>query len=173
MTTLSQKQKWLVTGLLFLSIIFFIAGLSLPLLSTKKQIFGITLQFEKIWLFTSIKFFLQQKEYFLSFIILFFTFLFPIVKYFDLFNKIFKFFTPNKKVSHILSITDKWSMLDVFLVALLLLNYKMDSEIIVMKLRIGTSLLAVSIISRMFVNIIISRIDENKQHLANNRKSKN
>jgi len=93
----SNKLKIIVSTILLLSIALFVAGLSFPLISTKKQILGITLQFEKIWLFTSIKFFYQEKEYFLTFIILFFTFLFPIVKYFNLRDKVFQFFYPKQK----------------------------------------------------------------------------
>ncbi len=157
MRELSKSTKLFISIFLLFSIILFISGLSFPILSNKKQIFGITLEFEKIWLFTSIRYFFEEKEYFLSFVILFFTFIFPIVKYFDLINKIFGIIRIGKKTSYILSITDKWSMLDVFLVALLILNYKMDSNLIVMKIQVGTTLLAASIILRMVVSIIISK----------------
>jgi len=56
-------------------------------------------------------------------------------------------------------------MLDVFLVALLLLNYKMDTNIIVMKIRIGTSFLALSIIFRMLSSIFISKIQNHTNYV--------
>jgi len=81
------SNKVVANILLGTSIIFFVAGLSFPILSTKQQILGIALSFEKIWLFTSIKFFLKENEYFLALVILFFTFIFPVIKYIDFINR--------------------------------------------------------------------------------------
>ncbi|MFC2119359.1 paraquat-inducible protein A, partial [Bacteroidota bacterium] len=76
-------------------------------------------------------------------------------------NRVFNFVKFSKKTILILHSIDKWSMLDVFLVALLLLNFKMDSNIIVMKLKIGTTFIAVSVILRMlsshFINLHLNK----------------
>jgi hypothetical protein len=48
-------------------------------------------------------------------------------------------------------------MLDVFLVALLLLNFKMDSNIIVMKIKVGVNFLAISILIRMYVSFQLNK----------------
>jgi uncharacterized paraquat-inducible protein A len=48
-----------------------------------------------------------------------------------------------------LEIINKWAMLDVFVVAVLILNMKFDSIIIVSKLQAGTTLFAISIILLM------------------------
>ena len=138
------------------SIFLFILGLSFPILSTKTEILGITLKYENIWLFTSIKYFFNNEEYLLGAVILFFTFIFPIIKYLDLINRVTGLIEINERMEHILSLTDKWSMLDVFIVALLILNFKMNSEIIYMKIKIGTSFLAASIIVRMMISSYIS-----------------
>jgi len=57
-------------------------------------------------------------------------------------------------------------MLDVFLVALLLLNFKMDSNIIVMKLKIGTNFIALAVILRMLSSYLIDKhiINLREQH---------
>jgi uncharacterized paraquat-inducible protein A len=63
-----------------------------------------------------------------------------------------------QKKTSFLSKLDKWSMIDVFLVALLLLNFKMDSNVIVMKLKTGTQFIAISVILRMITaSIIVSK----------------
>lgn len=154
---LNQNSKILSTLLLLLSISFFVLGLAYPIITTKQQILGITLNYEKVWLFTSIKFFFRENEYFLGIIILVFTFIFPVIKYLDIINRTYNIVYVNSKISSILAITDKWSMLDVFIVALILLNFKMDSNIIVMKIRIGTTFLALSILMRLILSIINSK----------------
>ena len=145
-------KKILIYVVLFTSIILFILGLYYPILSTKTEILGFTLKHENIWLFTSIKYFFNNEEYLLGAVILFFTFLFPIIKYLDLINRVTGFIEINEKTEHILSLTDKWSMLDVFIVALLILNYKMNSSIIFMSIQTGTTFLAASIILRMSIS---------------------
>jgi uncharacterized paraquat-inducible protein A len=142
---------------LICSIVFFVLGLSCPILSTKQQVLGIVLEYEEIKLFDSVRLFYKEKDYFLASVIFVFTFIFPVIKYIDLIVKSLSINLIHKKLSVILQQLDKWSMLDVFLVALLLLNFKMDSNIIVMKLKTGTTFIALSVILRMisiyFINL--------------------
>ncbi len=144
-----MKDKLFIIFLLLSSISFFVLGLIYPILSTKKQVLGIVLNYQEVKLFDSVKMFYESNDYLLATIIFLFTIILPIIKFFELINRLLSFLTFSKKTSRILHLLDKWSMLDVFLVALLLLNFKMDSNIIVMKLKLGTTLIAVSIILRM------------------------
>jgi len=116
---------------------------------------GIVLESKNIRLYDSVLMFYNENEYLLAFIIFFFTIILPIVKYLDLFNKIFTIFDTSKNTSKILALLDKWSMLDVFLVALLLLNFKMDSQIVVMKMKVGVAFLAFSVITRIIFSSFI------------------
>ncbi|MCD4735080.1 MAG: paraquat-inducible protein A [Bacteroidales bacterium] len=131
------------------SIGFFVLGLIFPIISTKKHIFGITLSSGDIRLLDSVRIFYAESEYLLAFVILFFTVIFPCFKYVELLNRKVRIFRPGKRISGFLQKLDKWSMLDVFIVALLILNFKMDSRIIVMKIKIGTNFLVISIVLRM------------------------
>jgi uncharacterized paraquat-inducible protein A len=56
-----------------------------------------------------------------------------------------------------LDIINKWSMLDVFVVALVILNMKFDSLIIVSKLESGTTLFAISVILMMVSSFIVRK----------------
>ena len=152
------KNKLLIFSILIASITFFVLGLSYPILSTKKQVLGIVLNYQEVKLFDSVKMFYESNDYLLGTIIFLFTIALPIIKFFELINRLFTFINLSKKTTYILHLLDKWSMLDVFLVALLLLNFKMDSNIIVMKLKIGTSFIAVSIILRMFSVMLMNYI---------------
>lgn len=64
------------------------------------------------------------------------------------------------KTSKMLQNLDKWNMLDVFLVALLLLNFKMQSKIMVMDLKIGTTFIALAVIFRMLTISLIANKPE-------------
>ena len=146
-----MKFKKIVCSItLLLSIVFFILGVYFPLLSTKQQVLGIVLDYQEINLFDSIAIFFNDKEYLLAAVILIFTFIIPVIKYIDLITH-FLFNRANRAMANI----DKWNMLDVFLVALLLLNFKINSSIVVMKLQIGTTFIAMAVLLRMLIIYLI------------------
>ncbi|MDR1222570.1 MAG: paraquat-inducible protein A [Tannerella sp.] len=138
----SRKIISIIT--LALSILFFAMGVYFPLLSTKQQVLGVVLKYREVNLFDSIILFFGDREYLLAGIILIFTFLFPVLKYIELIIR-----TVLNKTNNVLQHLDKWNMLDVFLVALLLLNFKMNSSIIVMQLMAGTTFIALAVIFRI------------------------
>ena len=135
---------------LTLSITFFALGMYFPLLSTHTQIIW-RFRYEEITVFKSVQLFYESKEYFLATVILLFTFFVPVVEFSALTVRIF-----HNKTNHFLQHLDKWNMLDVFLVALLLLNFKMQSNIIVMRLKTGTTFVALSVIFRILAVIFIA-----------------
>ena len=149
---IQKIRKTLGVTTLALSIVFFVLGVYFPLLSTKTRVLGINWSFETITLFDSISMFFKNKEYFLAGVILVFTFILPVLKYIELIIRASK-----NKTSKILQNLDKWNMLDVFLVALLILNFQMSSNIIVMELRIGTSFIALSVIFRILAMGLIRK----------------
>lgn len=159
--------RYIATVVLLGSVVLFVLGLIFPLLATKKELFGILLDYQNIRLLDSVRIFFSEGEAFLGMIILVFTVVFPILKYFDLTLRSIRPSAISPKLSSALRFLDKWSMLDVFLVALLLLNAKMDSTIIVMDLKIGTTFLALSIILRMIASEMIVRGNENLTPLPN------
>lgn len=149
------KSKYIVAFFLLVSVAFFIMGLTYPIMSTKKQVLGLVLNYQEIRLFDSVSLFYNGKEYLLGTIIFLFTIILPIFKYLEIINRIFVFFRIPERIDRVLHLLDKWSMLDVFLIALLLLNFKMNSTIIVMQIKVGTLFLAVSIIARMLCTTLI------------------
>ena len=136
---------------LLLSIVFFALGVYFPLLSTKQKVLGIVLDYKEINLFDSIAMFFNDREFFLAAVILLFTFVFPVLKYIELTIRVL-----HKTTRAVLQHFDKWNMLDVFLVALLLLNFKMNSNIIVMQLKIGTTFIALAVIFRILAISLIA-----------------
>jgi paraquat-inducible protein A len=120
---------------------------------TRSQILGFTINRQEIRLFDSIVLFYNNGELTLAMVILVFTIVLPIAKYVEL---LYRITVPNhyqKGYSKLLQALDKWSMLDVFVIALLIMNFKMNSLIIVMDLMSGTTYLAISIVLRMGVSL--------------------
>jgi len=148
---MTQKTKK-ISGIivLIISFVFFTLGMYFPLLSTHKQLI-FKFSYQELNIFQSIKMFFDDKEYFLAGIILVFTFIIPFVEYIRLTFILVLKREGNNKMLHL----DKWNMLDVFLVALLLLNFKMNSNFIVMQLKIGTTFISLAVIFRILtINLI-------------------
>lgn len=146
----TSKNSISLIGLLAMSLSFigYCVGLWFPILSTKQSVFGITLKYQEVRVTDSIKLYFNSGNYLLSLIIVLFVIVTPMIKYIDLVIS-FISFESKQKFAKYLSAIDKWSMIDVFLVALLVLNFKMNSSIIVMKLKIGTSFIVLYVIFRI------------------------
>lgn len=140
-------------GLWIGSIIFFILALFYPILYSE-VLMGLNI--EQIFFFDSISFFFEAGDYFIGGIILCFSFIFPIIKYIIIGGKIFNLFAyKNKLVIFLLDLLSKWAMLDVFVIALLIVNMKFTSSLITTRLNIGTNYFAISIILMLICNSLL------------------
>lgn len=147
------------------SLIFFILGFMFPLLKSGYGIGPFTFKTENVYISSSFRYFFDKGEVFIGLLLLFFTIIFPVMKYIFLFLTLSgKKFPRHGAVATILEIINKWSMLDVFVVAVLLLNMKFDSSIIVSRLQAGTSLFAVSVLLLMSSSFIVKKmVDQQKK----------
>ena len=162
----NKERKGAALILLFSSILFFVMGFMYPLLQTGYGIGPFTLKTDYIYLGTSFRYFFDKDEVFIGFLLLFFTILFPILKYiFLLLTLLGKQFPRHHYISTVLEIINKWSMLDVFVVAVLILNMKFDSTIIVSKLQSGTTLFAISVVLLMLSSFIARKFIADQQGL--------
>ena len=149
---MTQKSKKILgMAVLAISIVCFGLGMYFPLLSTHKQLI-FKFSYQEMNIFQSIKMFFEDKEYFLAGIILVFTFILPVIEYI----RLIIITMLNKKDGSRMIHLDKWNMLDVFLVALLLLNFKMNSNFIVMQLKIGTTFIAFAVILRILTITLVT-----------------
>lgn len=108
----------LIDLLLWASLITFAIGIFAPVMTFKKLIF----YKNTFSIHSGLVSLIKEGEYILFLIIFVFTILFPIVKILLLFLiHYFRFWPQEKKIRllHYLSLVSKWSMLDVFIVALL------------------------------------------------------
>lgn len=112
-----------VPTLILFSAVLLGAGLFLPLMNVEKMVFWKN----EYSVLTGIRGLFEAKEYFLSGILFFFCLVFPILKIFMLgILWQFKFEDDRRnKILEWLSILGKWSMLDVFVVAILIVAVKL------------------------------------------------
>lgn len=118
----AYPKRFDVTFFLVASTLALWAGLSLPVLTVRKiwekNTFTILAGIENLY---------KERQYFLAFIVFFFSIVFPIVKLGALCTI---WFFPMKsekreRILHWLAILGKWSMLDVFIVAVLIVSVKL------------------------------------------------
>jgi paraquat-inducible protein A len=134
------------------SIVFFVLGMIHPIMSTTMFL----LSKKEIYLKDSVQFFFDEGELFIGVLILVFTFIFPILKYLYLGSKLIGFQFKGSKMSEvIIDIINKWAMLDVFVVALIIINMKMNSAIIKSTLKSGATYFAISILLLMVCSLWI------------------
>lgn len=153
-----EDSKPIALLLLFTSLLFFIMGFLFPLLQSGYGIGPLVLKRDYVYLHTSFRFFFDKGEPFIGLILLFFTIIFPVLKYIFLFVTLFGRKLPNhRNMNTLLEIINKWAMLDVFVVAVLILNMKFDSTIIVSKLEHGTTLFAISIVLMMLCSFVTGK----------------
>ena len=153
-----QDKRSTALVILLISAFFFVLGFLFPLLQTGYGIGFIRLKTEYIYLSSAFRFFFDQGEIFIGFLLLFFTIIFPVLKYIFLFITLLgKKLPRHHLMATALDIINKWSMLDVFVVALVILNMKFDSLIIVSKLESGTTLFAISVALMMVSSFIVRK----------------
>ena len=145
--------------LLIVSLCFFILGFMYPLLRTGFGIGPFTIKEDYVYISTSFRYFFDNGEVFIGLLLLFFTIIFPIIKYIFLFLTLSGRKMPrHTAIATALEIINKWSMLDVFVVAVLILNMKFGSAIIVYRLESGTTLFAISVLLLMTSSFITRKM---------------
>ena len=154
-----DDKRLIALLLLITSLLFFILGFMYPLLQSGFGIGPFTIKRDFVYISTSFRYFFDKGEVFIGLLLLFFTIIFPIIKYIFLFLTLSGRKMPRQgAIATTLDIINKWSMLDVFVVAVLILNMKFDSNIIVSKLEIGTTLFAVSVILLMSSSFVARKL---------------
>ncbi len=143
-----------VPAALLLSTGLLLKGLSLPLLYSQKLFWESTYS---VW--TGIVALWQQHEYVLASVLFFFSIVFPIVKLLSLAVVWFQKLPEEQTVRllHWLRILGKWSMLDVFVVAILIVAVKLG-PLASVEPRRGVYFFCLAILCSMFTTQYINRL---------------
>jgi len=147
------KQGIIMNLLLLLALGCLIVGVTAPLLTLEKMYF-----FENtVSLLTTVKGLFVQKEWFLFFVIAIFSLCIPAIKITGLvliLNLKYEKGSFWDKALHIIEIVGKWSMLDVFVVALLLVSVKLG-VLAKVEVHYGLFMFAVSVMLTMGLSLWI------------------
>jgi len=156
-----DKRIYIIAVVVYIvSVIFFIMGITHPIMGSEVLL---GLKSSEIYLIDSFEYFYKREEFVLGTILLVFTIILPIAKYLFLMVMLLKVSLPNLRwIHHTLEIVNKWAMLDVFIVALLIMTFKFESTLIDNYVMIGTTYFAVSIILLMSSSYLVLKMNKRK-----------
>jgi len=154
----------LVPATLLISTVLLFIGLSLPLLQTQQQFFW------KKWensysVWAGVKALSHQGDYFLAGVLFFFSIVFPLAKLISLAVIWFVKLREDQRATllHWLGLLGKWSMLDVFVVAILIVLVKLGPMARV-EPRIGVYFFAAAIVASMLTTMYVTRLARTPLH---------
>ena len=139
-------------GALIISMVCFVLGLVYPILMAKTTLLGFNISAESIYLTETIRHFYESGDWFMVAIIGITTLVFPIFKYLDMVNRILCIIPVNEFYEKVMAQLDKWSMIEVFVIALVILSVKTNSSFMSMSVKSGVYFLAASVIIRMLIS---------------------
>ena len=146
----AEKAKILVLS----SIILYILGITQPAFVTTRFFF----LKETITIINSIWILFDNKNFFLGVIILLFTIIFPIFKYSVMvWLVVFPMSGLVKKFYNYLLHLGKWSMLDVFVIALVIILIKFGQGMFSVQIRSGTIFFALSVITSIVASSALKK----------------
>lgn len=143
---------------LLLAIGLFLVGLFAPLMTLKKGLFYIYFSGEPVSIVYGLWQFLLERHYILFLLVLGFTVIFPLFKFYILFkicllrNQVSE---KSKRIIRQLSHISKWSMLDVFIVAILIVAVKIRS-IAKVEVHYGLYVFSLSILITMVLTYLVA-----------------
>ena len=145
----STLERWLLRALLIVTVFLLISGLLAPLLTVKKAI----LFRNTFSIVSSIHSLVISGQWFLPAVLFLFSVAFPLIK---LLIMGVVLFSPGKapanvrRYLHWIHLLGKWSMLDVFVVAVLVVAFKLGALASV-QMRYGLVLFAIAVILSLFL----------------------
>lgn len=152
-------QKHTLFALVFFlaSLVFFVLGLLYPVMSSDIMMGWV--QEKQVYLIDSVRLLWDKGELFLGWLILLFSIVFPILKYIVVGLKVLHVPYPgHQRIGALLDVINKWAMLDVFVVALIIINMKTGHSLVFsMNVEVGLNYFAASIVLLMLCNWILKR----------------
>ncbi|MBI4598476.1 MAG: paraquat-inducible protein A [Candidatus Omnitrophica bacterium] len=148
------RSTLVVLPTIILSAVFLFEGLSLPILYSKKLFWQTSYS---VW--TGIVSLWEQSELALATIVFFFSMVFPVIKLLALATLWFLKLREEQRSQLLrwLSVLGKWSMLDVFVVAILIVLVKLG-PLVTIEPRIGIYFFAGAILCSMLTTMYVERI---------------
>ncbi len=166
----SSKKRLLVFFILLLALGLYIFGVFAPLMTVKKAILFIPISGKSASIADGLWQFLLDGSYVLFLIIFVFTIIFPLFKFYVLFSLCRSNKKDRAKTQHTLqrlASISKWSMLDVFVVAILIVAVKIRS-LLKVEVHYGLYVFSISIIMTMLLTYFLAHPKKTANNHAEN-----
>ena len=163
------KTAKLVQLFLVVTLLLFIAGVSLPILTLTKLL----VVSNEVSIFTGLIQLIEEQQYFIFVVIFLFSIALPLLKLYYLFLLSSKKIVNNKRYTkylHLMHRYGRWSMLDVFVIAILIMTVKLGALASV-QIETGMYYFTSAVILLMILTSIMVKL-ESKLQLKSNDKQK-
>lgn len=168
MPTISErfpKQSKIIQFLLLLTLLLFIMGVLLPILTITKLL----IVSNEVSIITGLIQLLEEQQYFIFIVIFLFSIVLPILKLYYLFLLSARKVVDSNTYSKYLRLMHRygrWSMLDVFVIAILIVTVKLGALASV-KIELGMFFFTAAVILLMIITSVMVRL-ESKLDVASN-----
>jgi len=123
-----KTYQWSSLALTVMATGFYAAGLVLPMATSTTRFLPFVDKTESYNLLQTIRNLFRDQDYLLGVIIVLFTFVFPLTKFFSLFMGLWgRWREDNSRLYRWMKATGRWSFLDVFVVAILVVMLRVET----------------------------------------------
>ena len=167
-TTISEqfpKTAITIQLLLVMTLLLFIAGVSLPILTITKLL----VVSNEVSILTGLLQLIEEQQYFIFVVIFLFSIVLPLLKLYYLFLLSAKKAVENEKYSkylHLMHRYGRWSMLDVFVIAILIMTVKLGALASV-QIESGMYFFTAAVLLLMIITSVMVKL-EGKLELTSN-----
>jgi paraquat-inducible protein A len=151
------KTAKTVQLLLMMTLVLFIAGVSLPILTLTK-LFIVS---NEVSILTGLYQLIEEQQYFIFVVIFLFSIALPLLKLYYLFLLSSRNTADNKRYTkylHLMHRYGRWSMLDVFVIAVLIMTVKLGALASV-KIEIGMYFFTAAVILLMIITSVMVKLE--------------
>jgi len=152
---------------LVVTLLLFIAGVSLPILTVTKLL----IVSNEVSILTGLYELIEEQQYFICVVIFLFSIVLPLLKFYYLYLLSSSNTIENQNYTKYLNLMHRygrWSMLDVFVIAILIMTVKLGALASV-KIESGMYFFTAAVISLMIITSVMVNL-ENKLELTSNDK---
>ena len=159
------KTAKIIQLLLVITLVLFIAGISLPILTITKLL----IVSNEVSILTGLLHLFEEQQYFIFIVILLFSIVLPLLKLYYLYLLSAKKAVENEKYSkylHLMHRYGRWSMLDVFVIAVLIMTVKLGALASVY-IESGMFFFTAAVILLMIITSVMVRLENKLESTPN------
>ena len=151
------KTTKLVQLIIVITLALFIAGISLPILTITKML----VVSNEVSIVTGLYELIEEEQYFIFIVIFLFSIVLPLLKIYYLYLLSFKHSVENKtyeKHLYLMHRYGRWSMLDIFVIAILIMTVKLGALASV-EIEIGMYFFTAAVILLMIITSVMVKLE--------------